>query len=273
MSVSNETRSTSTSPRWVSFDGLRWASEQMARTDLTAGAKLALMAMAAHIRDEDCAVWPSRRRLAAMTGQSVASIDRAIEALQAAGLIAVEGRQSAHGDADTNVYRLLMLGGVNLQPPSRNLQDGVAAKCSPEVNSTTSEVHRTSIARARQQSFDDASEAILGFPIDGPGGPIWPLRQAFLDELSELFPKLDILSECRAALAWVRADASRRKTAKGMRAFLTGWVTRSNDRPRPTTSANGRVPTAAQTLKRRIDASGGDDYLAEAMANGGGHGE
>ena len=251
---------------WVHIDAQRWALTQMARTDITPLAKLVLFAMAAHVRDDRYEVWPSQERLASLVGATRQGVRLAIDSLEAASLLDVT---KSDGLRVPHAYRL------RCEESIQRCKDGAISDVNAvsTKETTTSEVHRTSTARARQQSFDDASEAILGFPIDGPGGPVWPMRQAFLDELSELFPKLDILSECRAALAWVRADASRRKTAKGMRAFLTGWVTRSNDRPRPAASMNGRVPTAAQTLKRRIDASGGDDYLAEAMRMGGGDGE
>jgi hypothetical protein len=53
-----------------------------------------------------------------------------------------------------------------------------------------------------------------------------------VDQWSELYPKLDILNESRRALAWVLADPMRKKTARGMKRFLTGWFGRSSDRTR-----------------------------------------
>ncbi len=76
---------------------------------------------------------------------------------------------------------------------------------------------------------------LLTFPIDGkpPKGSkekAWHLTQDLADELKELFPSLDILAQARAALAWVKADPGRKKTARGMRTFLTGWLTKAQNR-------------------------------------------
>jgi hypothetical protein len=73
----------------------------------------------------------------------------------------------------------------------------------------------------------------------------------------------------------VRADGSRRKTAKGMRVFLTGWLTRSNDRPRPAqggpgaTNGYGRDVNHRQALKRAIDASGADGRMLDGVVDWG----
>lgn len=79
---------------------------------------------------------------------------------------------------------------------------------------------------------DSEPKALLTFPIDGIGGPTWLLSEAQVAEWATLFPSLDVMAECRHSLAWVRAKPSRRKTARGMPAFLVGWLTRSNDRGR-----------------------------------------
>lgn len=47
-----------------------------------------------------------------------------------------------------------------------------------------------------------------------------------------------MLGECRKALAWIGADASRRKTARGMKRFLVGWLGRAQNSGR----ARGPVP-------------------------------
>lgn len=247
-------KSSTSGSAWVSFEGLRWASQQMPRADLTPSVKLVLFAMAASLRGDDCQVWPSRRRLAAMTGLSVASVDRAVGDLAAADLIRVERRQADHGDSDTNVYTLA-LGGDNLQPPPLTMVPGGGRKLRPNVQ-VQDQYTRTSTRQAEQQALI-SDPAALTFPVDGPGGPEWPLGQSLVAELTELFPTLDVLGECRAALAWVRANPAGRKTSSGMRRFLTGWLTRSTDRARQTTAHHGhRAPTGAQALQRRIEDSG-----------------
>lgn len=73
--------------------------------------------------------------------------------------------------------------------------------------------------------------AVLTFPIVGSSTTTtWPLTQDQFDAWVVLYPNLDILSECRKALAWVSAHSERRKTVRGMPKFLVGWLSRATDR-------------------------------------------
>lgn len=74
-----------------------------------------------------------------------------------------------------------------------------------------------------------ATEPLLTFPCDGPRRE-WHLTPPIVEDLHQAFPSLDILAECRKALAWVKASPQRRKTANGMRRFLVGWMGRNQDR-------------------------------------------
>lgn len=70
--------------------------------------------------------------------------------------------------------------------------------------------------------------AVLTFPCDGKPNA-WLLTESQLAEWRSLFPTLDLLAECRSSLAWVLADSSRRKTARGMQKFLVGWFGRAQN--------------------------------------------
>jgi hypothetical protein len=75
------------------------------------------------------------------------------------------------------------------------------------------------------------------------------LRQAKLDRLTELFPKLDVMAEARTALAWIEANPEQRKTANGMDRFFTGWLTRSNNKPKPPAAPTYQTRTAPVVRK------------------------
>jgi hypothetical protein len=75
-----------------------------------------------------------------------------------------------------------------------------------------------------------STPTLIEFPTVGADGQCWPLSEAQRAEWAALFPGLDVLGECRAALAWLMANPGRRKTGRGMAKFLVGWLTRSNDR-------------------------------------------
>jgi hypothetical protein len=95
--------------------------------------------------------------------------------------------------------------------------------------------------------------AVLEFPCDG-NPSAWRLTASQAAEWQRLFPSLDIVSECRAALAWVLADSSHRKTARGMLKFLVGWFGRSQDRGRG--RANG---SAARQRPHAVKGIGDDN--------------
>ena len=88
------------------------------------------------------------------------------------------------------------------------------------------------------------SPAFLTFPTTGRGPKTWILTEAHTTELAESYPGLDVFAEARKALAWCRANPTRRKTAGGMPKFLVSWLNTSTDRPRtalaPITATNGQ---------------------------------
>lgn len=94
-----------------------------------------------------------------------------------------------------------------------------------------------------------APTGVLAFPTIGQGGPVWWLSEAQVAEWASLYPGLSILTEAQKALAWIKADLGRRKTAGGMRKFLVGWFNRAvNDRRGQTTA-----PAARTTVGSRIE--------------------
>jgi len=83
-------------------------------------------------------------------------------------------------------------------------------------------------------------KSILEFPCNGPV-PAWILTEGQLAEWSRLYPGLDVLDQCRRALAWVQANG--RKTAKGMPKFIVNWLNRQND-------SSKSAGAAAKTFKQ-----------------------
>lgn len=63
----------------------------------------------------------------------------------------------------------------------------------------------------------------LVFPTTG-AAKTWGLAAAYIAELQTAYESVDILAEARKALTWVNANPTRKKTAKGMPAFLVGWL-------------------------------------------------
>lgn len=75
----------------------------------------------------------------------------------------------------------------------------------------------------------DAGPAVLTAPTTGSGAKEWHLTAAKLAEYEAAFPALDVLAALRAAVQWCRDNPAKRKTAKGMPAFCSNWLTRSQN--------------------------------------------
>lgn len=77
------------------------------------------------------------------------------------------------------------------------------------------------------------AHVVLSFPCIGrPGDPKeWGLTDAKLLEYTNAYPGVDAQSEARKARQWCIDNPTRRKTARGMAAFLNRWMERvQNDR-------------------------------------------
>jgi hypothetical protein len=98
----------------------------------------------------------------------------------------------------------------------------------------------------------DSSPAVLVFPTVGTGAKEWTLTESQVADWKHAYPGSDVIGECRRALAWIQANQSKRKTAKGMPAFLLSWLNRSvNGQPAaPITRVGGvALPAWAQAAK------------------------
>jgi len=79
---------------------------------------------------------------------------------------------------------------------------------------------------------------VLNFPCNGIPA-FWDLTQGQVDEWQAVYPGLDIAAQARYALAWIKANPTKRKTAGGMARFLVSWMGRANDKGSPRGGAPG----------------------------------
>lgn len=99
--------------------------------------------------------------------------------------------------------------------------------------------------------------AILDFPTVGSGPKVWGLTAAKVKEYEGSYPGVDVLAECRKALQWCRDNPTKRKTAKGMPAFLGRWIGKQQDAGRSYGPSRqgvpGRVVGAAAPVPGKYD--------------------
>lgn len=61
--------------------------------------------------------------------------------------------------------------------------------------------------------------------------PTWQVPEDFYEELKTAFEGIDVAAEILKAYSWLKAHPDRKKTARGMRAFLWRWLARTSDCP------------------------------------------
>jgi hypothetical protein len=96
-------------------------------------------------------------------------------------------------------------------------------------------------------SVASTEPAVLTFPTIGLNGASWILRQTQISEWQSAFPGIDILAEARKALAWLHANPGRRKTTRGMAAFLVKWFNRTTDSGRSRTASSSPTGLSKKT--------------------------
>lgn len=128
--------------------------------------------------------------------------------------------------AERGVGRSAPFGGQQL--PSLDWQDGDGRPPSPSPSHSPSPspMGQSVSSATPSASREPLSAALLVFPTIGKGGNEWALTQAQVNEWQELYQGLDVVAECRKALAWVKAKTGNRKTAGGMKTFLVNWFNR-----------------------------------------------
>lgn len=102
-----------------------------------------------------------------------------------------------------------------------------------------------------------AEPPVMVFPTSGTGAKTWGLPQAKVDEYLESFPGLDVMAQLRAARQWCIDTPKRRKTPQRMQQFLTGWLSRAQNRgdgqrsdTRKPARSNALIPTTASEETR-----------------------
>lgn len=117
----------------------------------------------------------------------------------------------------------------------------------------SSDQSREEKKRRDQRGEEDqalALPAFLAFPVKSRTAP-WSLSEAQVAAWVATYPSLDVRAECRKAQQWAEANPQRRKTAKGMRAFLVNWLNRSaGSGPRPVLAVSSQGQQNAAVMAR-----------------------
>ena len=98
------------------------------------------------------------------------------------------------------------------------------------------------LPRARFSSSTVEAEAdtiFINLPLIG--GDLFAVTESYVKTLAEMCPALDIEQQIRNMALWLDANPKQRKTKSGIKRFITGWLTREQNRARPSNGNNKRV--------------------------------
>lgn len=205
-------------------------------------------------------------------------IDAADSAISAKRLIHISGqitRKICENSANTSVLNFKTSGGASGFATKDNTKGEVLPvvlkeKCVGKTTSTTgatketeteteteaeteAEVNKCSSLRSlapscaenvapsapkpEKTTMDDSQDTLLVLPCTG--GRSWTVTRGYLDGVRDAYPGVDLLGECRKAKVWLEANPTRRKTIRGMKAFLANWFTYAQDRQSHTGKLRG----------------------------------
>ena len=69
-------------------------------------------------------------------------------------------------------------------------------------------------------------------------GTEYPMTENLAAEYAELYPAVDVPQQFRGMRAWSLGHPNKRKTRRGVRAFINRWLNREQNRPHPTPRVN-----------------------------------
>ncbi|HIC0448646.1 TPA: hypothetical protein ACWZSZ_004916, partial [Escherichia coli] len=82
----------------------------------------------------------------------------------------------------------------------------------------------------------------ISLPLSG-GNDFFDVTESYLADQIDLYPAVNIEQEFRNMRGWLDSNPTRRKTAKGIRRFITTWLQKCQDSPRRNNGpAQGNAP-------------------------------
>lgn len=86
------------------------------------------------------------------------------------------------------------------------------------------------------ESAAPQSDAAPAFILPVAGGKEFPVSQEQVEGWQRDFPGVDVCQQLRCMRAWCDANPTRQKTARGVPAFVVRWLSKEQDRGRPSTA-------------------------------------
>lgn len=80
-------------------------------------------------------------------------------------------------------------------------------------------------------SSSSSTPPVIQIPLND--GSLYDVEEHQAQEWKELFPAVDVMQELRKMKAWCDANPSKRKTKRGVKAFIVKWLMKEQDKGKP----------------------------------------
>ena len=94
-----------------------------------------------------------------------------------------------------------------------------------EVRLGKDRLDKVSLVKDRLGEYEGEDEVL--YELLTKEGDIFPVYQSMIDHYSKLYPDIDVRQEFGTMQGWCEANDKNRKTFKGMKRFINGWLNRA----------------------------------------------
>lgn len=92
--------------------------------------------------------------------------------------------------------------------------------------------------------LDVCAEPLIGLPLND--GSEHPVTEEDVEEYHRLYPAVDVMQQLRNMRGWLLANPARKKTRRGIRAFISTWLQKEQDHPTARSGTTTRKMTAEE---------------------------
>lgn len=151
-------------------------------------------------------------------------------------------------------------------PSGHNVSTDVSGDVSENV-STDIEIDNRDrdIEKETEKDIEKRKRSVCPEPQAAPvltlllnDGTEYPITQEYIDKMQTLFPAVNVLQQFRSMSAWCINNPSRRKTKRGVTAFVNRWLSNEQDRAG---RSRGQRQTPSEEMEQKYQ-------VAKEWANG-----
>lgn len=197
--------------------------------------------------DDEC--YPSVETIVKEMGMGKDTFYRHINALVAAGVVEKRQTTNTYGQFGRTVYRLTHEVVISGFPIPQNEDTDKPETAHKETNNNN--INNNSINNNNNNTICPEPDK----PTPNPSGIEIPLNDKSkydvpLEDIAlweETYPAVDVKGELKRMIAWLDSNPTKRKTRRGVKKFINGWLARTQDKGGSSTQKGEKQPVGNNT--------------------------